>query len=98
MLVGRDGEVAVLVREIDASAAGSPRFVVVRGEAGIGKSRLVQEATDAARGQGTLVLVGECLDIGSGGLPYLPVAAALRGLARAVTPETLDEPARACAR
>ena len=78
------------MREIDASAAGVPRFVVVRGEAGIGKSRLVQEAADAARGQGALVLVGECLDIGSGGLPYLPVAAALRGLARAVGPETLE--------
>ncbi len=90
-LVGRDGEVAVIVREIDASAAGSPRFVVVRGEAGIGKSRLVQEATDTVRGRGAMVLVGECLDIGSGGLPYLPVAAALRGLARAVTPETLDD-------
>ena len=91
ILVGRDGDVAALVREIDASAAGAPRFVVVRGEAGIGKSRLVQEATDAARRQGALILVGECLDIGSAGLPYLPIAAALRGLARAVAPDTLED-------
>ena len=90
MLVGRDEDVAALTREIEASAAGSPRFVVVRGEAGIGKSRLVQEATDAARARGALVLVGECLDIGSGGLPYLPIAAALRGLARAVEPAALE--------
>lgn len=90
MLVGRDGDVAALVREVDASAAGIPRFVIVRGEAGIGKSRLVQEATEAARGQGAQVLVGECLDIGSGGLPYLPIASALRGLVRAVAPETLE--------
>ncbi len=91
VLIGRDRDRAALLREITASAAGAPRFVVVRGEAGIGKSRLVREATDAAQAHGALVLVGECLDIGSDGLPYLPIAAALRGLARAVPAETLEE-------
>ena len=91
ILVGRERDVVALTREIDAAADGAPRFVVIRGEAGIGKTRLVQEATTAARARGFLVLVGECLDIGSGGLPYLPIAAALRALARQRSPETLDQ-------
>jgi predicted ATPase len=89
ILVGRDDDVATLTAAFDASAAGAPRFVIIRGEAGIGKSRLVLEATNAARSDGTLVLVGECLDIGVAGLPYLPIAETLRGLARVLTPETL---------
>jgi DNA-binding CsgD family transcriptional regulator len=90
VLVGREADLAVLTGEIEASADGSPRFVVVRGEAGIGKSRLVSEATSAARDGGVLVLVGECLDIGPAGLPYLALAAVLRDLARSVTPDELD--------
>ncbi|HEU0244795.1 MAG TPA: LuxR C-terminal-related transcriptional regulator, partial [Candidatus Limnocylindrales bacterium] len=38
-----------------------------------------------------LVLTGECLDIGPAGLPYLPIAAALRALARAVSPDRLEQ-------
>jgi hypothetical protein len=88
--VGRDADLDVLAEAFEASASGAPRFVVVRGEAGIGKSRLVREATqDAARG-GALVLLGECLDIGPAGLPYLPLAGALRGLARQVDAERLE--------
>ena len=89
ILVGRDDDVAALTRAFDESAAGAPRFVLIKGEAGIGKSRLVMEATTAAREQGMLVLVGECLDIGAAGLPYLPIAEALRSLVRLVSPETL---------
>ncbi len=91
ILVGRDRDIAALIGEIDASAEGAPRFVVIRGEAGIGKTRLIREATTAAREHGFLVLVGECLDIGSGGLPYLPVAAALRALVRERSPETVNQ-------
>jgi DNA-binding CsgD family transcriptional regulator/tetratricopeptide (TPR) repeat protein len=90
VLVGREADLAVLTGEIEASADGSPRFVVVRGEAGIGKSRLVQEAMAAARDAGALVLVGECLDIGPAGLPYLALAAVLRDLSRSVSPDELE--------
>ena len=47
--VGRDADVDVLAGAFEASARGAPRFVVVRGEAGIGKTRLVREATDRRR-------------------------------------------------
>src|SRR3954451_10174931 len=91
--VGRDADVEALAAAFAASAGGAPRFVVVRGEAGIGKTRLVREATEGAGEAGGvrgIVLVGECLDIGSAGLPYLPLASALRGLARQLSPERLE--------
>lgn len=49
VIVGRDTDLATIARAIEASAAGSPRFVVIRGEAGIGKSREVSEAAAAGR-------------------------------------------------
>jgi DNA-binding CsgD family transcriptional regulator/tetratricopeptide (TPR) repeat protein len=89
VLIGRDDALALLADAIAASRAGAPRFVVVRGEAGIGKTRLVSEAV-ARVPEGTVVLVGECLDIGAAGLPYLPLAEALRSLARTTEPGQLD--------
>jgi len=47
ILVGRERNVDTLSAELDASAAGAPRFIVVLGEAGIGKSRLVREGTQS---------------------------------------------------
>ncbi|HEY3336374.1 MAG TPA: AAA family ATPase [Candidatus Limnocylindrales bacterium] len=90
VLVGRDRDVDTLSAALDASGTGAPRFVVVLGEAGVGKSRLVREATRPGDGARRLVLTGECLDIGVAGLPYLPIASALRGLARAVPPDDLE--------
>ena len=86
-LVGRDDALAAVTGAIGAATAG-PRFVIVRGEAGIGKTRLVREAI-AQLPDDTLVLLGDCLDIGTGGLPYLPIVEALRRLARTADPATL---------
>src|SRR6187402_538240 len=85
-LVGRDDALAALTGAIGAAAG--PRFVIVRGEAGIGKTRLIREAI-AQLPDDTLVLLGDCLDIGTGGLPYLPIVESLRRLARTADPETL---------
>ena len=52
-LVGRDTELAILDDAIDAVTAGSPRVVTVVGEAGIGKSALL-EATAARAREGPL--------------------------------------------
>lgn len=87
-IVGRDDELARIAAAIADAAAERPRFVLVAGEAGIGKTRLVEEVAQHHRSGGGRVLVGACLDIGDGGLPYLPLAEALRGLSR-----TLDEAA-----
>ncbi|OLT38288.1 LuxR family transcriptional regulator, partial [Actinomadura sp. CNU-125] len=77
VLVGRSDE---LRRLADALAA-APGAVLVGGEAGLGKTRLIREfarcAVDRAR-----VLVGGCLELGSDGLPFAPFTTVLRGLVR----------------
>ena len=89
IIVGRDEELARIERALDVAAGGRPVLLLVRGEAGIGKSRLVREAIARARGRGSAVLHGACLDLGGEGLPYLPVVEALRGLARETPPDRL---------
>ncbi|MEJ7696881.1 MAG: AAA family ATPase [Candidatus Limnocylindrales bacterium] len=81
-MIGRDEDLEAVLAAVSEASAGRPRVVVVAGEAGIGKSRLVREVADRVRAQGDRVLSGGCLDIGDGGLPYLPVAEAIRGLIR----------------
>jgi predicted ATPase len=41
-LVGREAEVELLAATLEAAAEGRPRFVLVVGEAGIGKTRLLR--------------------------------------------------------
>jgi len=82
VLVGRGAEVARLRAAIERAAAGQPATVLVAGEAGIGKTRLVTEAASyAAAGLGVVALAGGCLDVGEGVLAYAPVVEALRPLA-----------------
>ncbi|HEY7130860.1 MAG TPA: AAA family ATPase, partial [Candidatus Limnocylindrales bacterium] len=76
--VGRDDELARIDDARDRAARGVPVLVFIRGEAGIGKSRLVAEAIDRARAAGSLVLHGACLEMDGQGLPYLPLVEALR--------------------
>jgi DNA-binding CsgD family transcriptional regulator/tetratricopeptide (TPR) repeat protein len=88
-LVGRDEVLASLTRAVTGALEGEPRIVVLRGEAGIGKTRLVREAITRLP-VGTRALEGECLDIGAAGLPYLPIAEALRRLARSEGPASVS--------
>jgi DNA-binding CsgD family transcriptional regulator/tetratricopeptide (TPR) repeat protein len=66
-----------------------PRLVVIAGESGIGKSRLMDAIDDHAHERGFRVLAGACLDIGEGSLPYGPIADVLRVLARSIPREEL---------
>jgi predicted ATPase len=59
VLVGRDGELAALRAAFDTAAAGRPTIVLLTGEAGIGKTRLTDEAAVLARAAGMRVLRGE---------------------------------------
>lgn len=52
-----------MVDAVDAAVTGRARIVVLDGEAGIGKSRLVAEALGLARGRGFRVLSGACDEI-----------------------------------
>src|SRR6202012_5186835 len=78
VLVGRAGEMAALESAVDAVRQGEPAAVLVGGEAGMGKTRLISEFTAAARDAGARVLTGACLELGSEGLPYGPFTAMLR--------------------
>ena len=96
--VGRDGELARIDRAREIGGLGRPALVIVRGEAGIGKSRLVRDAIDRARAAGSPILHGACLDLDGESPPYLPFVEALRNFARETPPEELRElvgPARA---
>jgi hypothetical protein len=81
VLVGREAEVSALRDAFEAAARGVPQLVLVGGEAGGGKSRLVAEFTSQVRDR-ALVLAGGCVDLGVAGLPYAPFTAALRELVR----------------
>ncbi|MET0812275.1 MAG: AAA family ATPase [Microbacterium sp.] len=88
-MVGRQAELATLVALVDEGRDGRPRTAIVRGEAGIGKTRLVRELLDAARATAApdlplVVAVGPCVDLGPIGTPFGPVRRVLRDLADAV--------------
>ena len=76
--VGRTAELAALDAALAEAAAGRGSTLFVCGEAGIGKSRLVAELSERARGAGATVLCGRCLDLVGTGVPYLPLAEAVR--------------------
>jgi predicted ATPase len=77
--VGRAEELARLLAALDQAEQGRPAMVLVAGDAGVGKTRLVAELAHQARQRRARVLVGGCLEVGDVGLPYVPVVAALRG-------------------
>ncbi len=58
VVVGRDGELAALAEVFGQAASGPGVCVVVTGEAGVGKTRLVTEAAGQARERGQAVLAG----------------------------------------
>jgi tetratricopeptide (TPR) repeat protein len=86
--VGRTEELARLAAAGDRAAGGTSTVVLVGGEAGVGKTRLVGEVLAAARAAGTTVLAGGCVELGGEGVPFAPLIEALRGFVR-----ELDEPA-----
>jgi len=77
VMVGRDREFAQLQR---AWRAGG-QMLTVCGRAGIGKSRLVRELADWARGAGGTVLAGRCSPT-AGDVPFRPLREALLAAAR----------------
>ncbi len=90
VLVGRAAEVAQLRAALDRAAAGQPAVVVVAGEAGVGKTRLVGELLRDAEALGAVALSGGCLDVGEGVLAYAPMVEALRPLAGKLGPGELE--------
>jgi DNA-binding CsgD family transcriptional regulator len=90
VLVGRRTELQVLEAALDRSVMGQSAAVLLSGEAGVGKSRLVLELAERARASGARVLVGGCAEFGGEGIPFGPVVDVVRTLADEVEPDELD--------
>ncbi len=79
-LVGREGEQEQLITAVQTARRGQPSAVLVSGEAGIGKTRLVMDAFAAVASPGDVVMVGHAVDLVGGELPFGVVTSALRDL------------------
>jgi DNA-binding CsgD family transcriptional regulator/tetratricopeptide (TPR) repeat protein len=80
-LVGRDAELARLLAAVDRALEGRASAVLLAGDAGVGKTRLLDELAARAAERGLRVLTGHCVDLGDVGLPYLPFVDLLRPVA-----------------
>ncbi|WP_225890880.1 helix-turn-helix transcriptional regulator [Streptomyces dioscori] len=79
--IGRADELARLTQVLDRARVGEARAVLVAGDAGVGKTRMLAEAAGQAAAAGTTVVTGHCVDLGDVGLPYLPFTEILGVLA-----------------
>jgi len=62
-LVGREAEIRVLTEALDQVASGRPSIVLIEGEAGIGKTRVLEEMLRQARERGMRVVAGRAEEL-----------------------------------
>ena len=77
MIFGRDQELSDLRKALQVARSGSGRLILIGGEAGIGKTALVQQFLGHAVSEGALVLIGHCYDL-EAAAPYGPWVEMLR--------------------
>jgi ABC-type oligopeptide transport system substrate-binding subunit len=82
--MGREQEMAFLHGCWQGAEIGQGELVLISGEAGVGKTRLVEEVAQRLRWRGVRVLWGRCYEF-ERVLPYQPVAEALRAILPTVT-------------
>ena len=87
--VGRDAELATFGRAIDAARRERPSLLLVGGDAGIGKSTLVQEA---GRRAGAAVFLGRAVHVGGDALPLAPLFDLVRQVGRSARSDVFDRP------
>ena len=91
--VGRDSELRELEQAADAARTAQPALILLGGDSGVGKTRLIGELEDYLSARDVVVLRGEGVEQNDGELPYAPLTGALRPLVRANDP-VLDELSR----
>ena len=80
VLIDRVDELATLYSLIDQAITGYGQIVLLSGEAGVGKSRLVAEVKTSAASKGFLLLQGNCFQTNAS-YPYAPLRDLLRSSA-----------------
>jgi DNA-binding CsgD family transcriptional regulator/tetratricopeptide (TPR) repeat protein len=80
--VGRDEALGVLRTAVRRASAGHPGVLIVTGETGVGKTRLVRELIEQER---VTLLAGSCVPMAGDPLPFAPLTQALRRLDRTGT-------------
>src|SRR6185312_3768205 len=78
-MIGRDTEMAALMDSFADAGLSKPQAVVIGGEAGLGKTRLLREFLSSVSRE-ALVITGQCVDLGSLATPYAPLTGVLRSL------------------
>src|SRR5712692_9127854 len=86
--VGRQRELALVLARLDEAASGNGGVVLIGGEPGAGKTRLVQELAERVTTQNRLVLIGRAYDLDLTP-PYVAIAEALRGYVQTIPEEGL---------
>ena len=87
-LIGREAELEAISGALELASAGQGRTVLIGGEAGIGKSRVLAAALEDARSRGAIVLQGGCVSLAEGALPFGPIVEAIRPLLADAQPAT----------
>ena len=88
ILIGRSEELAALYDLIVDAAAGNNRVVLISGEAGIGKTRLIAEVATFAAHNGMRILRGHCFEQDRA-FSYAPLIDLLRSFAAGQSPDRL---------
>jgi DNA-binding CsgD family transcriptional regulator/tetratricopeptide (TPR) repeat protein len=78
VFVGRGEELQRLQTVLERARSGTAGTVIVGGEAGVGKTRLLAELRAEVESAGLRFLGGACVDLGDGAPPYDPLVGALR--------------------
>src|SRR5256885_13847905 len=86
IVIGRTAELTSLHLLLERTKSGKGQVVLLSGEAGIGKSRLVAEAKTYASAQGFLLLQGQCFPTDRS-CPYAPLLDLLRSHFATSSPE-----------
>jgi hypothetical protein len=90
-LVGRAAERTTLLAVVEAAATGSPGAVVLHGEPGIGKTRLVANVMAGLESHAWEVMLARCLRFSSDGTAFLPIGRALSGWLGSANPQVRAE-------